>query len=130
MENSERLIDHLRLKSLYNYVYGLRQPSYVNKQLMENFRFRTATYWTDEEKDRARKKFAIEYRESTSIFDNMEKEKVENEKRSINQNGVKFGSRDIKDGIGEFQFESRQRRLLNHLFSLDTVLSTNDTMSG
>jgi DNA replication protein DnaC len=97
---------------------------------MENFRFRTATYWTDEEKDRARKKFATEYRESTSIFDNVEKEKVENEKRSINQNGIKFGSRDIKDGVGEFQFESRQRRVLCGLFSSNTVSSANDTTTG
>ena len=129
MESSGRIIDKLRSKALLNYVYGLRQSSYANKQLMENFRFRTATYWTDEERQQAKKKFASEFRESTSIFDNMDKENCENEKKSANQNGVKFGSREMKDGIGEVQFESKQLNALSQLFSPNAVPSNNNTQN-
>ena len=39
METSKYMIDRQRLYCMYNFIYSLRQYNYLNKQLMENFRF-------------------------------------------------------------------------------------------
>ena len=56
MDTSKKLIDRLRLDTMYTYMYGLRS-NYERGVLFQNFRHRTSTKWSEEEKKEAKKLF-------------------------------------------------------------------------
>jgi hypothetical protein len=117
MEFSGLLIDRQRLHCMQNYIYQFKQNNYANKQLMENYRFRNATYWTEEEKEKANKKFAQEYHATTTIFDTDTEHNatdMENEKNI--QNGIKFSSSQIKNALNETNYCAIQNATIMNLF--------------
>ena len=53
MDTSKKLIDRLCLDTMYTYMYGLRS-NYERGVLFQNFRHRTSTKWSEEEKKEAK----------------------------------------------------------------------------
>ena len=57
MENSKRLIDRLRLDCMVSYVHGLHSDR-RKRNILNDFRFRNTTVWSEEEKKEANAVFS------------------------------------------------------------------------
>ena len=116
MEESERLIDHLRLEAMFAHVYGFRSNSRKDI-LMSNFRHRKTTIWNASEKREAASVFALH---SQSKFRNSNS----SEALSSLSTTVPVKPSQIKKARSDAQFVRSQNATMTDIFGDPTSLPT------
>jgi len=108
MEQRDLLIDRLRLRAMTTYFNAL-PSNYEKMTLLQNFRHRKSTKWSDQEKREAEQIFGASRKHKKFVDDDFQ-----NILESTNSCQI-FSSQKIKNALQELEYASQQMKTMEYL---------------
>ena len=122
MEGSSRLVDRLRVRAMFNHIYGFRSKS-KHSEVLNAYRMRKRTVWSEEQK--------VENREVYSGFRTYRQDLRESNEEDFGGSTCHvFRTQDVTEMSQEVHYCSEQMKSLNHIFKKLDAKASSAATSG